>query len=131
MTVSDRFVMNGYLWKIRFVNEDDQVLMERTGRKTIATTDPIELTINLSDRLTGDELMTVFLHELGHAAMVSYHLIPKIHEMTKREYWIDMEEFICNFLADFGFKIFTTAFDKLGYDAWKLIPKEFDKQLVA
>lgn len=74
--------------------------------------------------------MTVFIHELGHCALYSYGFLDYIHRMVLPEYWIDMEEFICNFLADYGLGIFKIAFKTMGYEAWKEIPKAFE-QLVA
>lgn len=125
--ISDTFSMNGFVWKIRFVKPNNPSLVDRTHHRTVATTDPINYVVNLSEELHGDYLMTVFLHELGHCALYSFGLIEEIHRMTRPEYWIDMEEFVCNFLADFGFRIFKIAFSKLGYDAWKVIPREFEK----
>lgn len=97
----------------------------------MATTDPKTHTVYLSDELYGDFLMTVLIHELGHCAMISFGLLDEIRQMVYPEYWIEMEEFICNFLADFGFKVFKIAFDKMGYDAWKLIPSEFENYIAA
>lgn len=71
--------------------------------------------------------MTVFLHELGHCALYSFDLLDEIHRMTYPEYWIDMEEFICNIIADYGRKIFEVAYPSYGYHAWKLIPKALER----
>lgn len=125
----DRFVMNGYLWTVQFVQNNDQRLMDRTGKMTVATTDPESLSVYLSEELTGDFLMTVFIHELAHCALWSFGLLSTIHQMTKSEYWIDIEEFICNFLADYGLKIFKIGYKTMGYDAWKNIPKEFERYI--
>lgn len=127
--VTDRFYMNGYLWKIRFVERDDPSLVDRTNTLTVATTDPVTLTVNLSEELTGDFLMTVFIHELGHCALVSFGFLDRIRKWTRPEHWVDMEEFICNFLADYGLRIFRTAYKKMGYEAWKVIPEEFEKYI--
>lgn len=123
--------MNGDLWKVRFVNPHDDMLVDRTNTLTVATTDPITKTVFLSSQLSGDFLMTVFIHELGHCALYSFGLISMIHEMVYPEYWIKMEEFICNFLADYGLKIFRIAYKTMGYNAWRLIPSEFEKYIAA
>lgn len=73
--------------------------------------------------------MKVFIHELGHCALVSFNLLDDIHRMVKPEYWIEAEEWACNLLADYGFEIFSIAFDILGYDAWKLIPEHFNRAI--
>lgn len=119
--------MNGYSWKIRFVLHDSPMLVDRTGTLTVATTDPRTLTLYLSEELSGDFLMTVLIHELGHCALYSFGFLRRIKRMVLPEYRIEMEEFICNFLADYGFRIFKIAYQTLGYDAWKLIPGELEK----
>lgn len=119
--------MNGYSWKIRFVPHDSPMLVDRTGTLTVATTDPRTLTLYLSEELSGDFLMTVLIHELGHCALYSFGFLRRIQRMVLPEYRIEMEEFICNFLADYGFRIFEIAYQTLGYDAWKLIPRELEK----
>lgn len=120
-------MMNGYLWRIRFVDPMSPQLVDRTNRQTVATTDPLNFAICISNKLYGDFLMTVFIHELGHCALFSYGFIPYIHKMTKKEYWIEMEEFICNLLADYGLNIFRIAYKTMGYNAWKKIPEEMEK----
>ena len=123
--------MNGDLWKVRFVEPDDQMLVDRTGTLTVATTDPKTLTVFLSLQLRGDFLMTVFIHELGHCALYSFGLLPRIHKMVYPEYWVDMEELICNILADYGLKVFKIAYKKMGYRAWEVIPYEFERYIAS
>lgn len=50
-----------------------------------------------------------------------------IHKVVKPEYWILAEEWACNFIADYGAKIFSIAYSILGNDAWMFIPYELDK----
>lgn len=125
------FVMNGYLWHVRRVLSNSPLLIDRTDRLTVATTDTETLTVNLSSQLEGDFLIRVLLHELGHCALFSYGLLDEIHKMVYPEYWIDAEELICNIIADYGLKIFTSAYKIMGYDAWQIIPPEFEKLLAA
>lgn len=119
--------MNGFLWKVEITDQNDDKLVDRTGQLRVATTDPNKLTIFISHQLSGDFLMTVFIHELAHCALWSYGFLKEIRKMVYPEYWIDMEEFICNFLADFGIKIFKIAYAQNGYAAWKQIPDAFEK----
>lgn len=112
------FVMNGRVWKVVYVRSDDPYLIDRSGNLTVATTDPATSCVYLSDELEGDYLNRVFLHELGHVAMVSYDLLPAIHAMVRPKYRIEMEEWICNFIADYGFTIFSTAAEILGDSVW-------------
>ena len=85
------------------------MLMDRTGTFTVATTDPITRTVYLSSDLHDGMLVKVLIHELGHCAMISFNLIEDIHRMVKPEYWFEAEEWLCNFLSDYGFKIFSIA----------------------
>lgn len=101
--------------------------MDRTGRLTLATTDPTVLGIYISNDLSGEDLMTVLIHELGHAALFSYGLLPDIHRMVKHEFWMEAEEWVCNFIADYGMRIFKIAYAVLGEDAWMYIPYELDR----
>lgn len=82
---------------------------------------------SLSDHLSGQELETVLIHELGHAALFSYGLLPDIHKAVKRQYWMEAEEWVCNFIADYGMRIFSIAYEVMGEDAWMFIPYELDR----
>lgn len=120
--------MNGYLWQIKIVNPHNPKLVDRSRKLRVATTDPNDFCIYLSNELRGDFLITVLIHELGHCAMVSFNLIPEIHRMVKREYWVETEEWICNFIADYGMLIFKSAYSILdNYNAWMVVPKELEK----
>lgn len=120
--------MNGYLWHVKFVNPYSPKLVDRTETLRVATTDPNDLCVYLSEDLKGDFLMTVFIHELGHCVMFSFDLINEIHRMVYREYWIEAEEWVCNFIADYGMRMFKIAYSIIGnYNAWKFVPEELEK----
>lgn len=114
--------MNGIPWSIEFVNPNDPMLVDRTNAMKVATTDPISGCICLSNDLSGDMLLTVLLHELGHCALFSFDLLSEIYQMVKQEYWIEVEEWVCNFIADYGLTIFNQAYNILGDSAWLEIP---------
>lgn len=118
--------MNGYLWHIQFVDPHSSKLVDRTDTLRVATTDPRTNDVYLSSDLYGYFLVRVLVHELGHCALFSYHLLGAIHRMVRPEYWIEAEEWICNFVADYGLMIFDNAFRFLGYHAWVFIPDEID-----
>lgn len=119
--------MNGIDWRVVYVRSNDPMLIDRTGKLTVATTDPNNYTVYLSNKLQGPFLIKVILHELGHCAMVSYNLLNFIHSSVYPEKWIEAEEWVCNFIADYGFKIFSSAYKILGEDAWEFIPRELEK----
>lgn len=117
--------MNGLSWRIIVTDQNDPMLVDRTYKRTVGTTDPISQTVYISNQIYGDFFIKVLIHELGHCAMISFGLIEQIQRMIKPEYQIEAEEWICNFLADYGFGIFSIAFKMVGFDAWKLIPQSY------
>lgn len=110
----DSFYMNGDRWLVRFVSPQNRILVDRTGTLTVGVSDYSTKTVYLADNLSGEMLNRVFIHELGHCALFSYQLLPHLHRMVKKQYWIEAEEWACNLLADYGGMIFRTAQDILG-----------------
>ena len=122
----NNFYMNGYLWTILYVEPNDPMLVDRSGNRTVATTDGSTRTVYLSNDISGSFKIKVLLHELGHVAMYSFNLFESIHRMIYPEHRIDAEEWICNFLADYGSMIFSIASTALGEDGWVCVPREFE-----
>lgn len=118
----DEFYMNGLRWRVRFTYPTDPVLVDRTGTLTIGVTDSATMTIYLSNKLRGDFLTRVVLHELSHAMMYSYHYLDEIHRYCKKRYWIKMEELIANLIADRAYEIFQRAYDVVGDEAIRFVP---------
>lgn len=96
------FTINSVVWTVEFVQPDSILLYDRTGHHTVATTDPYLHKVYLSIALSGDFLRRVLTHELGHCVMVSYGTLDYVNHMTKPEHRVEMEEYICNFLADYS-----------------------------
>lgn len=119
----DSFVMNGYLWNIRLVRPTSPLLVDRTGVLTLGVTDPYTHTVYLSNSLREPLRTRVLIHELGHCALVSYGLIDDIHSLVPRNHWIDVEEFVCNFIADYGLRMLQIA------DDWRYIPNQLENLL--
>lgn len=126
----DSFSMNGYLWRIIRVNPHSPYLVDRTNQMRVATTDPNTFCIYLSDDLEGDFLTTVLLHELGHCVIISYDLLGDIHSIVNPEHWIEAEEWVCNFIADYGRQVFQIAQRVLGDKAWQSVPYKLN-QIIA
>ena len=118
----DEFYMNGLRWRVRFTYPTDPVLVDRTGTLTIGVTDSATMTIYLSNKLRGEFLTRVVLHELSHAMMISYGYLEQIHGYCKKRYWIEMEELIANLIADRAYEIFQRAYDIVGDDAIRFVP---------
>ena len=119
--------MNGYSWRVCFVDSNDPMLVDRTGELTVATTDPRTLRVYISNDLDGSFLTRVLIHELGHCAMFSFGLLDDIHRMVHPRYWVEAEEWVCNFIADYGMKIFDTAYAILGDRAIAVVPYEVER----
>lgn len=119
--------MNGYLWRIRTVPRNDPELIDTTGQVSVATTDWENRVVNLSEDLYGEFKARVLIHELGHCALFSFGLIDEIRRCVYPEYWIEAEEWICNFIGDYATEIFEVASAYLGDDGWICIPKELEK----
>lgn len=109
-----QFYMNGDLWRVQFVSPHDSVLIDRTGKRTLAVSDYSTMTISIVNSLHGELLNRVFIHELGHCVMFSYGLLQELHRMVKKRHWIEAEEWCCNLLADYGCFVIRTARDILG-----------------
>lgn len=103
------FVINGDVWRPVAVPPGDERLTDRTGRSRLATTDPSTMCVYVSDRLRGMDLQTVMTHEIGHCVMVSHGLLDQLHRIVPEECWVDVEEWACNFVADYGREIIHAA----------------------
>lgn len=79
-------------------------------------TDPKLQHVFVARGLNGGKLRRVLIHELGHVTLVSYGLLPELHRMVKPAYWVDAEEWACNWIADYGNMIFGKGSQILGYD---------------
>lgn len=122
-----RFVLNNYIWKVREVPANSPYLVDRQGVLTVATTDPGELCIFVSDKLQGDFKKRVIAHEMGHATCFSFGLLPEIWECCYPERRTQMEEFICNFVADYGENIFMLTYRILGDKALERLPHYLER----
>lgn len=103
------FVINGDVWRPVMVDPSDRRLVDRTGRHRIATTDPSTRCVYLSRELRGPFLLRVMTHEVGHCAMVSYGVLERLHDIVPEGSWVDVEEWACNLLADYGAEILDAA----------------------
>ena len=119
--------MNGYSWKAIFVRPNDPMLVDRTGVLTVATTDPSTFTVYISNAIHGNFLTRVLIHELGHCALYSFNLLDDIHRMVHPSMWVEAEEWVCNFIADYGLAIFSSAYDILGNTSLNNLSYEIER----
>lgn len=108
------FVLNGDVWRPVPVDSDDPRLIDRTGISRLATTDPSTMCVYLSNGLRGLDLEVVLTHEVGHCAMYSYGLLDSLHAIIPEDTWVDVEEWVCNYLANRGCEIIHAANTALG-----------------
>lgn len=121
------FSMNGFRWRVVTVPPFSPMLIDRTNKRRVATTDPETLTVYISSQITGGFRVRVLIHELGHCALYSFGLIEDIHRVVPIEHWIDAEEWICNLFADYGLMIFRAAYSVVGNEAWTYIPRKLNE----
>lgn len=124
-----RFVLNGRLWRVIFVEQGSHWLIDKTRQHRLGVTNPVSRTIYISDKIEGTVLSRVMLHELSHAVMVAYGLVDDIHGLVCPDKWVEAEEWICNFIANYATMIFNVAYDILGTDAWMAVPYELEKMI--
>ena len=110
------FYINGRAWHIQYVKPYSPELVDRNGLLTVATTDPINHVVYISEGLSKEYETTILIHELGHCFIFSYGLIDDICLYVKPEYWAEAEEWLCNYIAVYGRLIFDSAYDILDKD---------------
>lgn len=120
------FTLNGVEWMVLTVKPDDARLIDRTRVLTLATTDPVTNTICVSSALRGTLKKRVLAHEMGHATCFSFGLLDDIHRCCYPWKRIEMEEFICNFVADYGEKIFEITYQVMGDEAIYALPGKLE-----
>lgn len=89
--------INGLNWKIVFTENENDLVVNNSVR--LGVTDRNRLKIYLYDKLTGNLLRKVLIHELTHAWLFSY------------DYNLDVEteEMLCAFLDTYAEDIITEA----------------------
>lgn len=123
----DVFWLNGQKWRVVRVEPNSSALVDRTGRLTVATTEPQSRLICLSKELTGERLTRVAVHEMAHAAMVSFGLLDDVAAFARPEKRIEAEEWCCNLIADYGLTVLRTAYALVGPMAWDVLPSELGR----
>ena len=95
------FYMNSIQWNVYKVPANSYELTRSDGSITVGMCDFSKKSIFLCDKLKGQFLRKVFIHEVCHSAVFSYGL----------ELDIMQEEFLCDFIATYGDEIFDVVDD--------------------
>lgn len=103
------FSIGGEWWHVNLVPPASPFLIDRTGRLTVATTDTVARRINVSNDIHGEFLQRVLAHEITHVVMDIYGMNDLVRELSMRGDYVDLEEMMCNLVADHGHDILATA----------------------
>ena len=105
------FWLNGEKWRMVRVGPASPALVDRTGRLALATTEPQSRLICVSNAIDGDALERVVVHEVAHAALVSFGLLENVGRFAKPHSTVDAEEFVCGFVSECGGAILSAAYE--------------------
>lgn len=108
------FVLDGRVWRVVRVHPDDPALIDRTGTRTIATTDPKARIIRLSSDIPIQMLDVVMLHETAHAMSISRNLFDRISALIPAENRIAVEEWAAQMTAENSVETVAIASRALG-----------------
>lgn len=89
------FIINGIKWDIYFVPPHSEYLTTSLNTYALGVTDWNKKCVFIANNQYGDKLEHIICHELCHAVCFSY----EIHMS------IELEEWLCNFMADHGKEI--------------------------
>ena len=131
------FTVNGIEWTLVPVEPDNTQLLDELGNYRLTITDfpKRKFTIlrsglwiviltktlkrsgkrksNINKAIGRDYDIRVLIHEICHCVLYSYGLLYDIHKAVKKDYWILAEEWICNFLYDYGLEAQQIGIDML------------------
>lgn len=90
--------LNGQPWHVVRVGRNSPALVDRTGRRTLATTDPLRRVVHVSEGVQPGLLEHVLTHEAAHACMVSYGMLDEVGSFAFDH--VRAEEWACGLMAD-------------------------------
>lgn len=107
-------VIKGTLWGVVVVGPGDPRLVDREGRRTVGTTDPLTRTIHLSSELEPPILDRVLLHEVSHAVAMEYGLLPGFEAMVRDGDVVGAEEWAAQLMEGHAIEAVEIASEVLG-----------------
>lgn len=96
------------------MNAGDPRLIDREGKRTVGTTDPLTRTIHISSKLTPPILDKVLLHEVSHAIAISNGLLPSFGRMVSEGDRIGAEEWAAQLMENHAIEAAALASESLG-----------------
>ena len=106
--------IGNHVWRVVRVSPGDPLLMDRTGRMTIATTDPTTRTIRISKAVMPPLFDQVYLHEAAHAMMVEAGVPDLLQRLTDGRWQVLMEELVAWFLETHAIQVIDAVSASLG-----------------
>lgn len=89
------FQVNNNIWRLEFCRPNSPNLLRSNGTRTVGVSDNSVKTVWIADNLSDYMRERVLCHELTHCICFEYDIsLP-----------IDLEEWLCNFMADHGREI--------------------------
>jgi hypothetical protein len=107
-------VINGDVWRVVRVPAGDPSLIDRTGTRRLATTDPRTKTISVSQDVQPPLLDRVTLHEVAHAVTFSWGLLPRMRREVLRGDIIGAEEWAAQLVENHSVEALRLASEALG-----------------
>lgn len=108
------FTVNGEVWRVVLADPGDPRLIDREGRRTVGTTDPLTRTVHISSALRPPELDRVVLHEAAHAATISHGLLDGLHRAIADGDKVGAEEWAAQLVELHGIEAAEAASKSLG-----------------
>lgn len=108
------FTVNGEVWRVVRVRPGDPRLTDRTGIERLATCDPDDRSVYLSDAIPPPLLDRILLHEVAHAVTISYGLLGPLRAVVPQDLWVFVEEWACQLVENFGVEAAAAASESLG-----------------
>ena len=105
---------NGEAWRVAEVSPDDPRLVDRTGARRVATTDPTTRTVHVSRAVSPPLLDRVMVHEAAHAITISHGLLESIRAVVPEPYWVPVEEWAAQLVEEHGIEAAELASQALG-----------------
>lgn len=105
------FVIGGEWWHVKIVPPSSPVLVDRTGTLTVATTDSAARCVYVSSAIHGRFLKRVLGHEITHVIMSIYGFNDDLKRSIRKRDYVEIEEMICNIVANHGGDILRIADD--------------------